>query len=79
MTIEIDGHIYYRTLEACKKAGISADRLSSLWLKAGVLQKSYKNRRGWRLFTEEDVREIRAEARKIKVEFVYPGVKNDKS
>jgi hypothetical protein len=45
----------------------------------GVLQKSYKNRSGWRLFTEEDVKEIRAEARKIKIEFFYPGVKNDKS
>jgi predicted site-specific integrase-resolvase len=78
VTVEIDGHIYYRTLEACKKAGISRPTLFR-WLKAGVLQKSYKNRRGWRLFTEEDVNEIRAESRKIRVEYVYPGGKHDQS
>jgi excisionase family DNA binding protein len=78
VTIEIEGQIYYRTLEACKKAGISRPTLFR-WLKAGILQKSYKDRRGWRLFTEEDVNEIWGEARKIKIEHVYPGGKNDKS
>ena len=77
MTIEIDGQIYYKTLEACKKTGISRPTLFR-WLKAGILEKSYKNRRGWRLFTEEDLNKIRAEARSIRVEYVYPGEKNDK-
>jgi excisionase family DNA binding protein len=78
VTVEIDGQIYYRTLEACKKAGISRPTLFR-WLKAGVIQKSYKNRRGWRLYTEEDVNEIRAESRKIKIEYVYPGVNHNDS
>jgi predicted site-specific integrase-resolvase len=77
MTIEIEGQIYYKTLEACKKTGISRPTLFR-WLKAGILEKSYKNRRGWRLFTEEDLNKIRVEARSIKVEYVYPGEKNDK-
>ena len=77
MTIEIDGQIYYKTLEACKKTGISRPTLFR-WLKAGILEKSYKNRRGWRLFTEEDLNKIRAETRSIRIEYVYPGEKNDK-
>ena len=78
MPIEIDGQTYYKTLEACEKSGISRPTLFR-WLKAGVLGVSYKNRRGWRLFTEEDLNKIRAEARTIKVEYVYPGGKDDKS
>ena len=78
MTIEIDGQVYYKTLEACKKAGISRPTLFR-WLKAGIIEKSYKNRRGWRLFTDEDLNKIRAEARSIRVEYSHPGEKNDKS
>ena len=77
MTIEIEGQIYYKTLEACERTGISRPTLFR-WLKAGILEKSRKNRSGWRLFTEEDLIKIRAEAKKIKVEYVYPGSKNGK-
>jgi predicted site-specific integrase-resolvase len=77
VTIEIEGRTYYKTLEACKKAGISRPTLFR-WLKAGILKKYHKNHRGWRLFTEEDLNKIRSEARKIKVEYTYPGGKNDK-
>jgi hypothetical protein len=46
-------------------------------LKIGILEKYHKDRRGWRLFTEEDLHRIRAEARKIKVEDSFNGEKND--
>jgi len=78
MTIEIEGQIYYKTLEACERTGISRPTLFR-WLKAGILEKSRKSRRGWRLFTEEDLITIKTEARKIQVEYVYPGGKNDKA
>jgi excisionase family DNA binding protein len=74
--IEIDGRVYYRTSEACKKTGVSRATLFR-WLKAGILEKYHKDRRGWRMFREEDLTKIRVEARKIKVEYAYSGEKND--
>lgn len=77
MSIEIDGQTYYRTSEACEKMGISRATLFR-WLKAGILEKHYKDRRGWRMFTEEDLNKILTEARRIEVEYFFPGGKNDK-
>ena len=75
MTIEIEGQIYYKTLEACEKTGISRPTLFR-WLKLGILKKYYKNHRGWRLFTEEDLATIRTEAKTIKVEDSFHGGRN---
>ena len=76
MAITVDGKVYYKTSEACKKTGISRATLFR-WLKIGILEKYHKDRRGWRLFTEEDLNRIRAEARKIKTEDSFNGEKND--
>ena len=78
MAIEIDGRIYYQTSEACRKVGISRATLFR-WLKVGILDKYYKDRRGWRLFTEEDLNRIRSEARKIEVTDSFSGGTNGKS
>ena len=67
MSIEINGKTYYRTAEKCAKAGISRATLFR-WLKAGVLKKTFRDRRGWRMFTESDLEVMRAEAETIKVE-----------
>ena len=67
MSIEIDGKTYYRTAEVCAKAGISRATLFR-WLKAGILKKTYRDRRGWRMFTESDLETMRAEANTIKIE-----------
>ncbi len=67
MPIEIHGQIYYRTSEACKETGISRATLFR-WLKEGILKESLRDRRGWRMFTEDDLSKIRAEATSIKVE-----------
>ena len=66
MPIVVEGQRYYRTAEACKRAGIS--RATFLrWLKEGILEDvSHADRRGWRLFTEEDLDRIKAEANKIR-------------
>ena len=78
MPIEINGQVYYKTLEACKKTGISRATLFR-WLKIGILEKYHKDRRGWRLFTEEDLNKIRAEASKIEVADSYHGGENGKN
>jgi len=70
--IEIDGHRYYRTTEACVRIGISRATLFR-WLKAGILEKRLKDRRGWGIFTEDDLARIRAEAGKIQVEYLDAG------
>lgn len=71
MPIIVDGQNYYRTSEACKRAGIS--KVTFLrWLKQGILKDvSYTDRRGWRLFTEEDITRIKAEANKIKTSIEF--------
>ena len=76
MPIEIDGQTYYGTSESCKKTGISRATLFR-WLKVGILEKHYKDRRGWRIFTEEDLNKIRAEAKRIEVEYASPRLRDD--
>jgi adenine-specific DNA-methyltransferase len=78
VTIEINGQTYYRTLEACKKTGVSRATLFR-WLKAGILEKQKKDRRGWRMFTEEDLEKIRTEASLIEVKYTFPGERNDRN
>jgi len=66
MPIIVEGQTYYRTSEACKRAGISKATFLR-WLKQGILEDvTHADRRGWRLFTEEDINRIKAEANKIK-------------
>ena len=69
MAVEIDGRTYYRTAEACAKIGISRATLFR-WLKDGVLEKRLKDRRGWAMFTEEDLDAIRAEVKRLEVEYM---------
>jgi len=62
MATRINGQTYYRTSEACQKAGISKATLFR-WCKAGILDDVvYRDRNGWRLFTEHDINKISAEA-----------------
>lgn len=70
MPVRINGETYYRTSETCREAGISRATLYR-WLKAGILERLYKDRRGWRIFSEADLHRIQAEAARVEVE--YPG------
>ena len=67
MPREINGQTFYETLEVCRKVGISRPTLFR-WLKQGILTKLHKDRRGWRLFTEEDLNKIQAEANRVEAE-----------
>jgi excisionase family DNA binding protein len=67
MPIEINGQLLYSTTETCVRVGISRATLSR-WIQKGVLNKIRRDRRGWRLFTENDLSVIIAETERITVE-----------
>ena len=55
MPLVIDGRVYYRTAEACRKVGVCRNTLFR-WSKDGKLGGSeYRDRKGWRLFTQEQL------------------------
>jgi excisionase family DNA binding protein len=65
MSVLIDNKQYYRIKEACHKAGISKATYHR-WIKQGVISdNAVKDRRGWRLFSEADIKSIKMEAIKI--------------
>ncbi len=76
MPIEIAGQTYYRTSEACVNARISKATLFR-WLKCGVIKKSHRDRRGRRLFTEDDMNAILAESNRVDVEDISDRLTND--
>ena len=57
MPVTIQGKTFYRTAETCAKVGISQSTLLR-WLKKGSLPKIHRDARGWRLFSEEDIKKI---------------------
>ena len=67
MPREIDGQRYYSATEVCREVAISRPTLFR-WLKRGLLVKLHRDRRGWRIFTEEDLRIVRLEAIRIDVQ-----------
>ena len=60
MTIVISGKKRYLMLEVCRKSCISRSTLLR-WLAAGVIKEPIRDRRGWRIFSKEDLRRIRTE------------------
>ena len=66
MSVEINGETYYRTAEVCRTVGISRSTLFR-WLKDGLFT-DVKNvdRRGWRLFTGNEVAKLKAEVNQIR-------------
>ncbi|MDV2989221.1 MAG: MerR family transcriptional regulator [Dehalogenimonas sp.] len=65
MTLILKGTKYYRTAEVCEMAGISRTTLFR-WLKSDLLGESVaRDRRGWRLFTEQEVEQLKAEANRV--------------
>ena len=65
MPVTLGGHKYYRTAEVCRKVGISRTTLFR-WLIEGIFSEpEHRDRRGWRLFTEDEVKKMEAEANRI--------------
>ena len=63
MPVEIDGNNYYWVLEVCRETHVSRSTLLR-WLKRGVIREPIKDRRGWRIFSEEDLNRIKLEVRR---------------
>ena len=65
MSVTINGTTYYRTAEVCRMVGISRTTLFR-WLKDGLLREAqYRDRRGWRLFTKEEIGRLNEEVNEI--------------
>jgi predicted site-specific integrase-resolvase len=65
MPIQINGHVYYRTAEVCQIVGIAKSTLFR-WMRNNVVKEAeYRDRKGWRLFTEDELRSITAETSKV--------------
>ena len=64
MPIEIDGKVYYRMQEAYREANIGRSTLLR-WLKRGVIEEPIRDRRGWRIFSEEALMRIKSEIKRI--------------
>jgi len=59
MPITLGNTTYYRTAEAANIIGINKSTLQR-WIRAGKINEaSKKDIRGWRLFTEEDIKNIK--------------------
>jgi excisionase family DNA binding protein len=67
MTKEINNQLFYSATETCERTGISRATLQR-WLQKGVLNKIRRDRRGFRLFTEEDLSVLKVENERINVE-----------
>ena len=67
MPVVIEEVTYYRTAEVCQLVGIGRSTLLR-WLRDDVVNSQpCRDRRGWRLFSEADVKEIKNEANHIKL------------
>jgi excisionase family DNA binding protein len=65
MPVTLSGRKYYRTAEVCRMVGISRTTLFR-WLTEGVFSEpKHRDRRGWRLFTEDEVNQMEMEANRI--------------
>jgi predicted site-specific integrase-resolvase len=65
MPVTVNGQTYYRTAEVCRIVGISKTTFFR-WLDEGIFKEAeYRDRRGWRLFTEDELSKFRDEANRI--------------
>ena len=67
MPIKLNGETYFWTAEACQAAGTSKNTFLR-WVKEGRFPDIERwDRRGWRLFTEDDLNMLKAEVNKVQI------------
>jgi len=65
MSLVINNQTYYRTAEVCQTIGISRNTLYR-WLQRGILGTTeHRDRRGWRLFTQDELDTLTVESNRI--------------
>ena len=65
MPVRINGQKYFRTAEVCRETGISKATLFR-WLNNNIIEQSNRDRRGWRLFSEEELASLKEEASRVR-------------
>ena len=74
MPVRLNGKSYYRTAEACLMAGTSKNTFLR-WVREELLADvERRDRRGWRLFSEEYVSSLRAEVNRMQTNQLGGGV-----
>ena len=70
MPVTINGQTYYRTAEVCLMVGIGKSTLFR-WIKEGIMEEAeHRDRRGWRLFTEDEINRVKTEVNDIRASHV---------
>jgi predicted site-specific integrase-resolvase len=65
MPMKANGKTYYWTAEACKEAGVSKSTFLR-WVQSGDFPDvESRDKRGWRLFTEDDLERLKTEVNQI--------------
>ena len=65
MPITINGDTFHRAAEVCKIVGVSKNTLLR-WIKdKKFADVEYRDRRGWRLFTQDDLRRLKEEVNRV--------------
>jgi len=65
MPVKINGRIYYRTAEVCQMVGIGKSTLFR-WIKQNIVKDAeYRDRKGWRLFAEDELFSLKSETTRI--------------
>jgi len=65
MPVKINGRIYYRTAEVCQIVGIGKSTLFR-WIRQNIVKDAEcRDRKGWRLFAEDELISLKSETNKI--------------
>ena len=68
MPLSVDNKIFYRISEACALAGISRETFLR-WVREGLFSDvQYRDFRGWRLFTDEDLARLKTKVGRIVIQ-----------
>ena len=67
MPIALNGKTYYRIAEACQIAGISKNTFLRWVREQRLSDTSCRDRRGWRVFDEDELQNLKDEANKIQI------------
>jgi DNA-binding transcriptional MerR regulator len=65
MPVKINGQIYYKTPEVCQMVGIGKSTLFR-WTRQNIVKDAeYRDRKGWRLFGDDELLSLKSETNKI--------------
>ncbi len=65
MPLELNGQTFYNTREACRLAGAHRDTFLRWVRQRKFTDVEYRDRNGWRLFTGDDIRRLKARVNQV--------------